>query len=255
MGSSFKAKAKARALERRRRAALRRTPTFRLPPGVSPGDCEILPPDMYPLNARGLQSILDLTGITPEDIELWSAERVFPVSGTTAGTVERWLSGDAAITEEVEDFFLDRRRDFLLEAEDACKWHVAEMRRVHGDHGRHYKANRLIFDDVSLLRKYFDRKGLNKLSLSVYRAFWKVLASHLASKGIETRPVTFVESEYLAYLAKRGEDHSFERLREWTMEKAERTCLAKDGEKAKARDVGEDAPASGPSDRLADGSD
>jgi hypothetical protein len=51
------------------------------------------PSDRASLTAQKLRRIFRLVGITPEIVENWSTEGVFPLPGTTAETVKRWISG------------------------------------------------------------------------------------------------------------------------------------------------------------------
>jgi hypothetical protein len=161
---------------------------------------------------------------------------MFPIPGTTAGTVERWLSGSEAIPETAGGFLLEIERRFLLEAEESLRWHVFDMHRTAGGYDPEYKVSAVIFDDESLFAKY-DGETQKKAPHSVNLAFNRFLARRLALEGIEMVRVRFVESEYLAYLAERGEGHSGKLLQEWGAAKGERTYLAEREAKARARDV------------------
>jgi hypothetical protein len=163
---------------------------------------------------------LRLTGITPDIVEEWAANGVFPVPGTTAETVERWLSGSERIPDVAGKFLLERKTELLEKAKEVCRWFVADMHRVHGGYYRSYRVCQLIYDDASMYAKYEDERE-EWMSFSMHGAYWRHLAMLLGTEGIETQLVPFVESEYLAHLAERGEEHSADQLDRWMQAKAD----------------------------------
>jgi hypothetical protein len=231
---SRSSRSKARSRDRRKRAAPRRSSFLRPAPDAPLDEVEITSSFPIPLTARGLRRILRLVGITPEIVEQWSADGEFPVPGTTAGTVERWLSGVEPIPEEAGEFLRERETEFLEETESGCQWYVDEMHGMFGGYDRKYKVSPLIYDDESLQAKY-DPKDVKWIPLPMHHAYWRHQTRLLGAQGIETIPVPFVENEYLAFLEERGRDHSPILLQEWTVRKAERMHLAKGD--AKAREV------------------